>query len=114
MGDAESLSMRAKAEAKAGDMEAALVLFQRAAAAAPHVAAHLSNAGVALTVLDRPREAARYFERALALDPDNAKIRKQAEKYRKRAVRAAAPGAETAQEEAHGGERPALRTPRST
>ena len=79
--EAEELSARAKSKGKAGDMEAALELFLRAAATAPNVAEHLSNAGAVLMYLKRPKEAMQYFEKALALDPDNAKIRKQVDKY---------------------------------
>ena len=82
---AEELSAHAKAKAKAGDMESALHFFRRATVLQPDVPGHLSNQGAALMHLKRPEEAMQCFESALELDPANAMVRKQVEKYRKRA-----------------------------
>ena len=78
---ADKVSDRAKAKAQAGDLVGAMTLFRRATELAPGVANHRSNCGAMLVHLGRREEARACFEEALGLDPGNARIRAQADKY---------------------------------
>jgi tetratricopeptide (TPR) repeat protein len=78
---AGAVSERAKANARAGNLEGALTLFRRASEIEPDVASHLSNCGATLVHLGRRGEARECFKGAIALEPENDQVRAQMKKY---------------------------------
>jgi predicted O-linked N-acetylglucosamine transferase (SPINDLY family) len=72
--NAAYLTARGELLARLGQNTAAIDLFEAAATLAPEEKLPLAKLGTRLTHAMRPKEAERVLERALALDPGNAKL----------------------------------------